>query len=175
MNCSCNFRHFFTRLKSATDHEIKSTRKIIHFLLPLYGLKWPASFDVYIFMIKRNGNIFLLLNEHSKHAAHTGLWDLMWAWIKHILHVQPYTTSYYMVQCGDLYPLYIPYYICSYIRAKNLGKEFCLEMMFEWSLANLFGCQGSFNPFTPESDQRQNSLAASQEYDITQYGELGFS
>ena len=31
------------------------------------------------------------------------------------------------------------------------------------------------NPFTPESDQHQNSPAASQEYDITQYGELGFS
>ena len=32
-----------------------------------------------------------------------------------------------------------------------------------------------FNPFTPKSDQRQNSPAASPEYDITQYGELGFS
>ena len=31
------------------------------------------------------------------------------------------------------------------------------------------------NPFTPESDQRQNSPAASQEYYITQYGELDFS
>ena len=36
------------------------------------------------------------------------------------------------------------------------------------------GCV-TVNPFTPESDQRQNSPAASQEYDITQYGELGFS
>ena len=34
---------------------------------------------------------------------------------------------------------------------------------------------GTFIPFTPESDQRQNSPAASQEYDITQYGELDFS
>ena len=32
-----------------------------------------------------------------------------------------------------------------------------------------------FNPFTPESDQPQTSPAASQEYDITQYGELDFS
>ena len=31
------------------------------------------------------------------------------------------------------------------------------------------------NPFTPESDQCQNSPAASQEYDITQYRELDFS
>ena len=90
-----------------------------------------ASVDVYIILIKRNKwhcglNIWILLlsqvktmlylrlSEHSKHAAHTGLWDLMWG-----LDIYPkYKATWPSV--GGLYALY---HICSHIRAQNVRNK----------------------------------------------------